>query len=163
MQVTPGHYAQQVANLLGLPVEATRSSDVAGGIAARLSEGRTVFSPVPPELERVADGSGGVRLVSLPPELREQVLGGAEPAAGGLEAEVFLPVFEDDSLGMFYPPHQAGLLARAHPVPARFIAAALAPALAGRPFVIRPVPADRRRPGPGRPVRRRAGRGTRPG
>ena len=96
-----------------------------------LSAAREVFDPLPPVLDR-RDTAGGPRLVSLPRGTDPP----AEPAHrwGPLVAEVVLPAFRDGSLGLRY---QNGWV---YPVPAGVIAAALAPVLAGRPFVITAVP-----------------------
>ena len=128
----PVHYAQRVADLLRVPVEAITELDPpAEGLAAR----RRVFAPMRPQLEPLREDG----LTSLSPRLREQAGREDGPASPPGTLEVALEVFEDGSLGLFYP--QAGEGGRTYPVPARTIAAELVPVLAGRSFVIRPVPA----------------------
>ena len=128
----PLHYVQQVATLLGVRASAMIESTVGPGDPGwRLSAAREVFDPLPPVLDR-REEAGHLRLVSLP----RWVDPPAEPGhqRGPLVAEVVLPAFRDGSLGLRY---RNG---RAYPVPARVIAAALAPELAGRLLVITTVP-----------------------
>jgi hypothetical protein len=107
-----------------------------------LSEATVVFDPAPSPLERRPIAGGGVRVVSMRPQLQTQ----EEPdwlarPEGALEAEVFVEAFGDGSLGLHYqagPDDQEG---RAYPVSPWFVAATLASVLAGRPFIIRAVPA----------------------
>ncbi len=133
----PEHYAQQVADLLQARVLAVRSDNPTG----ELLEARAVFDPMQLVLD-IDDESGRPRLISLPPHLRGALSVPADPPRS-TTIEVFLQAFEDGSLGLYYQGTQ-----EAHPVSPWFIGQTLAPALAGRPFVIRPVRA------PGTPVSR---------
>ena len=134
----PEQYLQQVADLLAARVMAVTSEAPTGD----LSEATAVFDPAPSPLERRPVAGGGVRVVSMRPQLQTEAeldrLAGPE---GALEAEVFVEAFGDGSLGLHYqadPDDQEG---RAYPVSPWFVAATLVPVLRGRPFVIRAVPA----------------------
>jgi hypothetical protein len=129
----PEQYTQQVADLLRAPVEAIVSATASRSRSAD----RAVFRPRPPILETSVDETGGTRLLSLPAHWHG-LADGAGSLAASPEVQVFLLAFGDGSLGLHYP-GQPGERGRVYPVSPPLIAAVLAPALAGRPFAIRPV------------------------
>ncbi len=142
----PERYAQRVADLLGATVEATFQDDPRG-LAAR----RYVFDPLRPQLERSERDGRMVGLVSLSPEWEGQDLRATPsypadlpplyapeaPAEAEEAVQVFLPAFEDGSLGLYYSQPEGDV--QDHPVTARTIALALAPVVGGRSLIIRPV------------------------
>ena len=136
----PERYVQQVANLLKTRVEATFEENPRGGLAAA----RRAVDPLRPRLEQRLEPDGRLTgLISLSSRLSVQDLTGApsyppdRPAAGEEPVQVFLPAFEDGSLGLYYSrPDGTG---RAYSVTGRTVALELARVVRDRPVTIRPV------------------------
>jgi hypothetical protein len=135
MAPDPLHYVQQAADAWQGPVRAPDPDANEG------QGGPRTFVPLRPQLDLSRDG-GHLQLISLSPGLRKRadLRNQLRHPWGPLVVEVFLVVFRDGSLGMYYPGRD-GQEGRAHPLPARVIAAEPDRELQGRPFVIRPASA----------------------